>query len=1338
MATVASFNVALIASTGRFTAAMSKAERQWDRFTRNVQRSSKTLPASIRAVVPASLAMAKHVVKATALAGAALSALGGIGVKLAMDFEEARVAFTTFFGDARKADRFVRQLEIRGRRTPFGFAGLQESARSLLAFGFTAEQVLEMIEPLGDAVAAMGGGQDTFERIARALGQMKAKGKVSAEELLQLAEAGVPAYQFLAEEIGTSIPQAMEMAQRGAIPVARAIDAIISGMRKRFAGAMAAQMQTNKGFLRGIRESTATIARGFGEDIIRITGMRSALQRLNQALGTFADLVSMVGFMRALERAFPPWMIPIIVGIAGAIAGALVPAIVAWLIPALKKLGVTLWTSLAPLWPWMLVGAALAGIAYLLMTHWNGFRELWQRTWQLVVAFGYWGAAGVVRGVSMILSVLSLVIPSLRGTAQAVRAYADQLWASGVEAFQAALATAQGAQDLAETGNEAAEAQQGLGDALAEARKQAQDNLQSFDEVHQLQDEMAATEFELPEMPVPEIPGLPAGGFGAGLGAITEEDTSWVDRLVEKTRGMIETIGGVAASVGEHVERVRQTFGRLGESAQQIGQTISQRWADVVRSVGDAWRNLESTASLWTGQVAQAVAQGWAAIAQATQQAWAGIVGWLAGTWDGLARTAGTVWNGLATSIGNAWNALASGTQSVWTAIVGWLSSTWDGLSRTTRTVWQGIEAFFGRWWSAIESTFGGALAGMVSSVGEAWERISSGTQSAWGGVRDWLAGVWDGISATVSGVWDAIAGTIGGTWERIHTGAVGAWDALTSWLTGIWDGICTTASATWQGIVSVVSGVWDSITAATQRAWESLRAWLSDIWNGIVSVATTVWDSVTRAISTAWDVASALTRAAWITVRDWLSTTWDGIKSTASMAWNAIASVVGETWDAIEKAARKAWDGLSGWLSNAWQDISNTAGKLWAKIADVIGDIWDGVVKAAKSTWGSLSDWLSDTWKSIGKAAEDMWNQMPGYLQRAADSAVKLAKKMATDIGNTVRGMKDEVVSFAQQMVDDVIRWFSSLGTRALEAVKNWTQGVIAKVRDMYMAIVGGSIVPNTVNQTLTWFQILQAQGTAIIGQLGAKITNIFSEAFAAILGKTINFGEAVKSLAAQISYGMQNVFMDAFNGIINGTMTLGEAFRHILGSMGQVVQNVLVQQLAQAASDALATLGKWALGVLAKVGAVIVALIKQAYATLVVFFAWSGPAAPFLAAGVIAAAIAGLAALTSQVLNAVGLAEGGIVTGPTLAMMGEGGRREAVIPLERDNVIADSVGQAVYEAMLTAIRVSQASGQPSSGDREIVLQIDGTRFARAILPAVIREGQRQGLQLVVRPQGV
>src|SRR5690606_9670165 len=105
----------------------------------------------------------------------------------------------------------------RARRTPFGFVQLQELARSLLAWGFVRHEIERMIDPIGNFVAAMGGGSEHMERIVRALGQIRARGKLASQEMLQLTEVGVPAWAYLAEQLGVTVPRAMEMPTQGMI-----------------------------------------------------------------------------------------------------------------------------------------------------------------------------------------------------------------------------------------------------------------------------------------------------------------------------------------------------------------------------------------------------------------------------------------------------------------------------------------------------------------------------------------------------------------------------------------------------------------------------------------------------------------------------------------------------------------------------------------------------------------------------------------------------------------------------------------------------------------------------------------------------------------------------------------------------------------------------------------------------------------------------------------------------------------------------------------------------------------------------------------------------------------
>ena len=72
----------------------------------------------------------------------------------------------------------------------------------MIAMGWNAEDIIKDMETIGDAAAATGKGDEGLGRIILALSQIKSKGKLSTEELNQLAEAGISAKRYLAEGLG--------------------------------------------------------------------------------------------------------------------------------------------------------------------------------------------------------------------------------------------------------------------------------------------------------------------------------------------------------------------------------------------------------------------------------------------------------------------------------------------------------------------------------------------------------------------------------------------------------------------------------------------------------------------------------------------------------------------------------------------------------------------------------------------------------------------------------------------------------------------------------------------------------------------------------------------------------------------------------------------------------------------------------------------------------------------------------------------------------------------------------------------------------------------------------
>lgn len=218
---------------------------------------------------------------------------------------QASIAFTTMLGSGEKAAAFLDDLKDFAAKTPFEFPDLLSASQRLLAMGFAAQDVVPMMSAIGDAAAGLGGAPETIMRITNALGQMSAKGRVSGEEMLQLTEQGIPAWQYLADSIGKSTAETMKLAEKGLIPADQAIRALTKGMEENFGGLMDTQAHTFSGAMSTIKDVTrSTMATAFKPLFDLLTKGADALSTFLQT-GDFVAWSERfaAGLQRAIDKA---------------------------------------------------------------------------------------------------------------------------------------------------------------------------------------------------------------------------------------------------------------------------------------------------------------------------------------------------------------------------------------------------------------------------------------------------------------------------------------------------------------------------------------------------------------------------------------------------------------------------------------------------------------------------------------------------------------------------------------------------------------------------------------------------------------------------------------------------------------------------------------------------------------------------------------------------------------------------------------------------------------------------------------------------------------------------
>lgn len=196
-----------------------------------------------------------------------LTLAGVAGIKVAADFEQTQIAFEGLLGGAEQAKSVLDELRDFAAHTPFEFTGLTDAAKTLLGVGFAAEDIIPTMSTLGNVAATLGVGEEGIRGVVRALGQIKGKGKVSAEELQQISEQipGFSAIESIAKGLGVTVPEAFDQISKGLVPADQGIQAILAGMESfpGAAGAMERQSKTLNGVISTFKDTLATTAIDF-------------------------------------------------------------------------------------------------------------------------------------------------------------------------------------------------------------------------------------------------------------------------------------------------------------------------------------------------------------------------------------------------------------------------------------------------------------------------------------------------------------------------------------------------------------------------------------------------------------------------------------------------------------------------------------------------------------------------------------------------------------------------------------------------------------------------------------------------------------------------------------------------------------------------------------------------------------------------------------------------------------------------------------------------------------------------------------------------------------------
>ena len=979
------------------------------------------------------------------IAGAIRESIGALW-EFNESLDYAGVTYSALMGSNELSDSFLVALREQAEQTIFSFQDLTDASKKLLAYGIPYKNLMFISEGLTN-LGAMSGDTAALDRISLALGQIYAKGKLSAEEMRQLANAYVPIQDIVRNRFNLSDDQMGKIGDLN-LPAAEVINAIVDYANENFGAVGDAAMYT----ITGLKNKISDSLKNLGVDILRplTTFYKSLLAFLAKKTQEIGDVFDKGGIKGVFEYLVPNENTQQLIRQTLANISNLLKVTLSFF-KTIGTVGKQFVANLAAMFNVLgpVVNSVLSVIVGALETIAKNAALVKVLTVALATCTAAWVAFKVGALRAMVVGALSKVI---LGLAKAVAALSAVLARSPiVTAFLlislglASIAAASGKADSAisslfdklsglngkssndvlqdTTGNltDAADAADDfnnrlenvkdstdeIGDAADSAgskAKKAAKGLLSFDEVFKLAEKGSAGSgagsggYDLDNM----LEGL--GNLGAGIDDalvpeipdLSEFGSNYVNTLKDSILGKL-TIAGLglwlAKLLSDAVKKANLT-GPAGALAAKFAKALGGAFVGI---------GLDAIIQPFTEKLWNLLADKLDLSKDSAAQAKIG-----ASIGSGIGGAIGMVLGGIpGTLIGTSIGHLAGGIVGLfWDAISGAFNNTalFGGLG-----IAQAIADAFGGTISQLPSLIStNSFSAFFKSIADLFK--GTGLKAlAKGGIIGMAIGfISDAIAALL---WDTLAESLQLSADSVGNAKVG--QTIGSIIGSIIGGIIGGPVGIMLGsVIGTFAGgfaglFWDKINTALNEHFSPennpITAFIVESANGL-----TDWWSSTKDGFTLWanDTLSSF------------STWWNDTKSGFTTWWDDTKSGLSTWWDDTVKLFSD-WDNINGdTLSDWWSDTSSSFSDWKTDTFGKLSSWWD-------NTTGGFSTWVNDTKKDLGVWAIDTTLRFNNWKHEALQPIAGWVSEATEDIADWAEQTGEDIGTWASNTAKDIKDWY-------------------------------------------------------------------------------------------------------------------------------------------------------------------------------------------------------------------------------------------------------------------------------------------------------------------------
>lgn len=273
----------------QFVKGLKTAEKGTKQFDKNIALTKKRIGTFTNAAMKDMTTFGKRTAKVLGGAAAAFAGMAlAKGWQRMTQIDEAKVKLEAIGNSSKDVAKIMDNAMESVKGTAYGMNDAATTAASAVAAGIKPGQDLtKYLSAAGDAAAVAG---VDLQEMGSIFNKVATKNKATNEVLTQLAERGIPIYQYIADSIGKTTEEVTDMASKGKIDLKMfqtAVETHIGGAAKSIGS------KTITGAIKNIGASISRIGANFlgsADDGNSFAGkLLPALNRITEGLGTVEE-----------------------------------------------------------------------------------------------------------------------------------------------------------------------------------------------------------------------------------------------------------------------------------------------------------------------------------------------------------------------------------------------------------------------------------------------------------------------------------------------------------------------------------------------------------------------------------------------------------------------------------------------------------------------------------------------------------------------------------------------------------------------------------------------------------------------------------------------------------------------------------------------------------------------------------------------------------------------------------------------------------------------------------------------------------------------------------------